>query len=548
LLCYLTGQSCEEAALNLGWTEGAVKGRLERGRKLLAKRLTNRGITLSVALLAVVTGNSSGSDHPCQRLIELAIQATSGTTSPTVNALVQGVFPMARMAKKTLACLVALTGLAMIASLGDAGSPADPPAKTETTPRVAISKGDDPPPKALETKLEEQRSITGIVKDTRGAPVASATVIAMYDFNTGAWRTTKTDDKGRFVFDRISLDLSQSKIIAAKEGFAAMEGYSLLKDNHKTELTLPETSECSGTVEDEKGIRIAGAEILFGAVNRTEGGMRWGYGWRSYTRGTDLEKFYFTRTDAKGEFRFTSVPAGAELIFRANAVGFAETDTSGTSLKFPIQGFKAGLSGTPVHIVMAPEAIVSGQIASKVPGVKAEGLSVRLTGIAFPTGLGQVVKADKEGRFAFKGLPAGDMSLTIDFPAGTKATTQGKVVPAKSGKTSAVNMEVIEGVEVSGTVRVKSTGRPREGVTVAVADMVSPRTAEVALAESDSAGRFVFRLPPGEGRFYVQGSPGFTCPNANNRNTLKVTIPNDVKTFSIPEPFELVPLKDTPKR
>ena len=44
LLCDLGGLSRADAAGRLGWSEGSVKGRLERGRKLLAGRLAKRGI------------------------------------------------------------------------------------------------------------------------------------------------------------------------------------------------------------------------------------------------------------------------------------------------------------------------------------------------------------------------------------------------------------------------------------------------------------------------------------------------------------------------
>src|SRR5262245_55207216 len=49
-LCCLEGLSLEEAAHRLGWTPGAVKGRLERGRTRLHARLVRRGVTLSAAL------------------------------------------------------------------------------------------------------------------------------------------------------------------------------------------------------------------------------------------------------------------------------------------------------------------------------------------------------------------------------------------------------------------------------------------------------------------------------------------------------------------
>jgi RNA polymerase sigma factor (sigma-70 family) len=54
VLCAVEGQSREEAARGLGWTTGMVKGRLERGREVLRKRLEARGLTLPVVLTGVL--------------------------------------------------------------------------------------------------------------------------------------------------------------------------------------------------------------------------------------------------------------------------------------------------------------------------------------------------------------------------------------------------------------------------------------------------------------------------------------------------------------
>ncbi len=50
LLCAVEGHSREEAARRLGWPAGSVKGRLERGRELLRKRLAARGLTVPAVL------------------------------------------------------------------------------------------------------------------------------------------------------------------------------------------------------------------------------------------------------------------------------------------------------------------------------------------------------------------------------------------------------------------------------------------------------------------------------------------------------------------
>jgi RNA polymerase sigma factor (sigma-70 family) len=52
ILCCVEGRTREEAARQLGWTSGSVKGRLERGRARLHAGLRRRGLTLSAALAA----------------------------------------------------------------------------------------------------------------------------------------------------------------------------------------------------------------------------------------------------------------------------------------------------------------------------------------------------------------------------------------------------------------------------------------------------------------------------------------------------------------
>ena len=51
LLCCLEGRTRDEAARELNWSLGALKGRLERGRELLRTRLDRRGVCLSAVLL-----------------------------------------------------------------------------------------------------------------------------------------------------------------------------------------------------------------------------------------------------------------------------------------------------------------------------------------------------------------------------------------------------------------------------------------------------------------------------------------------------------------
>jgi RNA polymerase sigma factor (sigma-70 family) len=70
VLCYLEGQSHEEAAKQLDWPIGTVKGRLSRARSMLQSRLVRRGVALSLGLVAFLEDEASAG------VPELLVEAT----------------------------------------------------------------------------------------------------------------------------------------------------------------------------------------------------------------------------------------------------------------------------------------------------------------------------------------------------------------------------------------------------------------------------------------------------------------------------------------
>lgn len=145
ILCYLEGKTNEEAAEQLAWPTGTVKGRLSRARDLLRARLNRRGVALSVAALVPLFAERATASVP-PALASLTVQSSLAmaagkvlASTPAV-ALAEGV--CRTMMRTTLAriapvvffagLLFAGVGMAVYGSLAaepkkDAGTAAPPP-------------------------------------------------------------------------------------------------------------------------------------------------------------------------------------------------------------------------------------------------------------------------------------------------------------------------------------------------------------------------------------------------------------------------------------
>jgi RNA polymerase sigma factor (sigma-70 family) len=132
LACDVAGQSRSKAARELGWPEGTVAKRLAKAREELAKRLTRRGVTLSVAALsaglAAQAAAAVPSGLPALTLSQvIADGGGAGISSAAVRTLVEGVM---RSMKASVIRLWTITGLAALLCTGAgimlAGSPTRP--------------------------------------------------------------------------------------------------------------------------------------------------------------------------------------------------------------------------------------------------------------------------------------------------------------------------------------------------------------------------------------------------------------------------------------
>lgn len=146
VLCYLEGQTHEEAARQLHWPLGTVKGRLARARSLLESRLTRRGVACGTGLAALAACSGTEAAVPASLIAatcNAAVRIGSGTlmahvVSASITQLIQGVLSAMILQKLKLiavACVVSglfLTGAGVVARQQRSPSRPQPaePAKT----------------------------------------------------------------------------------------------------------------------------------------------------------------------------------------------------------------------------------------------------------------------------------------------------------------------------------------------------------------------------------------------------------------------------------
>jgi RNA polymerase sigma factor (sigma-70 family) len=174
VLCYLEGLTQDEAADRLGQSKATCRRNLERGREVLAARLSRRGVTLSAALFAPLLADATASAPMPPGLVGSTVEAAAraavgkavaGAVPAKVAALMEGVM-RAMFFTKVKGVGAILLAVALLGGAITAGAFQDP--KQER--RAEKGPGAPPPPAkpAVDPKGAVDPRVARILEDALG--------------------------------------------------------------------------------------------------------------------------------------------------------------------------------------------------------------------------------------------------------------------------------------------------------------------------------------------------------------------------------------------
>jgi RNA polymerase sigma factor (sigma-70 family) len=288
VLCYLQGQTRDEAARRLGWSQGTLKRRLEQGRKLLHARLSRRGLMLSAVFSASLLTAMEVPTSLAAATLRLATSSLSGSEClpASVELFLAGMSWRAKT--RALWALVIMLGACAGASVwvypGQGGDPAAPVAQAPTLP--ATEKTNERS-RSVADKMEkgESMSVTGQVLDPEGKPLMGSHVTVLAGTRRfrryGGLSTEKmvlgqaqTDREGRF---RLTVPRTSSVRNWSVDVVAALGGYGLAWQSLDADASQPTTvvrlhpeQILRGRLMDLQGQPVAGARLAIASIQKKD--------------------------------------------------------------------------------------------------------------------------------------------------------------------------------------------------------------------------------------------------------------------------------------
>jgi RNA polymerase sigma factor (sigma-70 family) len=544
VLCYLEGLSQEEAAQRLGWKKDSLRGRINRGREHLRRRLQRRGVTLAVLGTAELFLQAPAA--PAALVVSTVRASVSGAPSTEAAALAKGLSG-ALGSVRLKGIMGLLLGAGLLAGAAALGRPAAAPPPEMPGPQQAAR---SQLAEAAETALARGR-----VLDPDGKPVAGAKlyfVRSHRDYqheNSPPWEAATSAADGGFAFRVARADHPDE----ARYGFAGMvtatapgfgAGWTKVQSRKDLDLLtvrlVRDDTPLEGRVLDLQGKPIAGVRVRVERIDAAEAEdiSPWLDVVRKATLGNrmpwlpthlDVAVTGLTQavtSDAEGRFRLSG--AGRErlvhLLFEGPTIekhyAYAMTHESPTVqgpgwLPNPASN-RLIIHGAHFDHAAAPTRPVVGTVRDKATGKPLAGVTVfagypreeSWNGLEWLRAL-----TDAEGRYRIVGLPcSGPYRLQAVLPVGVPYLPCAQKLEANTGFEPVTrDIELTRGVLLRGRVTDKATGKPVSGVQVDYLVFLdnphyrrAPGFRDTGIGPETRSRR----LTDAEGRFTLVGMPG----------------------------------------
>jgi RNA polymerase sigma factor (sigma-70 family) len=501
LLCCLEGMSLEESAERLGWKPGAVKGRLQRGRRRLHERLVRRGLTLSAALAAVEASRAPASAAVIARLAAAASRgalARAASRAPSAEGISAGAAALApavlrdmAWTKLSIAAGLLLTMCLLAVGLTVRGTEQPPSTerfKTEFAPLPALAAVIDEKHTDGADDDDARIEANGRVLDPTGKPYAGANLYVGYAVSGGGFDLsspqtvlplrTKSGADGRFQFtfsrselDARMLDDSRPAVIAVASDYGPE--WSQIAGPGQTgmlALRLVEDFPLNGRILDSRGKPVAGAKIRVLNIDsdseeniaRLLGRLTTSNDHRRRWRGSFPERPPEAIADTDGRFRLTGL--GRDRIAMlvqdepVSPQGFSPVSPQGViyAIARPTDtGPNAQYRGATFDVVASDTRLVRGVCRDQASGKPVAG--VRMSVLTSRSG-GRFT--DVNGRFE---LPVASdilasreaaMCIVAEPEGGQPYFTASALAPRTAGSEPiAMDFNLVRGIPVAGKIQ-----------------------------------------------------------------------------------------------
>jgi RNA polymerase sigma factor (sigma-70 family) len=538
VLCYLEEKTLEEAARLLGWSRGAVKGRLERGRERLRSRLARRGLALSAGLtVAGLAGSSASAKVPAllaNATLEAAVLLTAGhrtaaaVTSTAVATLIEGATQTMFSSKRQVLTLVVLAVFGAVAGLGlltHRALATRPPDAAQAEPPLLASGEQAPqaePPRADDKEIV---AVQGRVLDPDGKPLPGAKLY-LNTFNpkepTYPVRATSGAD-GRFDFNFSRSELNRTytdnpvgQVAAVAEGFG-FDVATVGEPGKDGELTLRLVKDVGivGRILDQEGKAVPGAKVRVFDVLAYKGddlgeeledirkgglGTYSAKGWSGPLPGQSAT----VTTGDDGRFRLTGL--GRErivhLIVEGPAIQYTRIRVmtrAAETIDGPNPSRRLRVYGAVFDHLAESSRPLRGVVRDKETRKPVAGVQISSYATTHTT------QTDKDGRYELLGYAKSqEYHVTATPGAGQPYfTASARFADAPGFTPLDADIQLVRGIPLSGRVTDKDTGKPIRGTRVEYyAVYPNPKAQDgphESTATAGADGTFALVVLPGPG-------------------------------------------------